>query len=175
MNNFLCIPSHNVLDLTQNQKLDIFLDAVFNKFDVDGSGKVTVENFKSVVSVEPQLLEIFDYFNQGIIDSVQPGTELDQKDLHIIDDLENLHSRLNQLKEYIEAKQETTSEVYRDPQSHSQVKELKRTKINIKACHSIMPLRNLKRIRVQFSRHILILIKILHLTVFLNQREKLKY
>jgi len=113
-------------NITQNQKLDIFLDAVFNKFDVEESGKVTVGNFKDVVSVEPQLLEIFDYFNQGIIDSVQPGTELDQKDLHIIDDLENLHSRLNQLKEYIESKQETNSEAYKDPQSHSQVKELKR-------------------------------------------------
>lgn len=30
------------------------------------------------------------------------------------------------MKEYIESKQETNSEAYKDPQSHSQVKELKR-------------------------------------------------
>jgi len=116
-------------NITQNQKLDIFLDAVYNKFDVDQTGKVTNGNFKSVVSVEPQLLEIFDYFNQGIIDSVQPGTELDEKDLHIIDDLENLHTKLSQLKEYIDGKQEVNSEIYHKevpPPSYSQVKELKR-------------------------------------------------
>jgi len=110
-------------NINQNQKLDYFLTTVFTKFDVNNTGKVTSQNFKDVVTQEPQLLEIFDYFNQGIIDSVQPNTELDQQDLHIIDDLENLHTRLNQLKEQIGQGKFENNEAPRDSQKESKVKE----------------------------------------------------
>ena len=100
------------------------MTTVFTKFDVNNTGKVTSQNFKDVVTQEPQLLEIFDYFNQGIIDSVQPNTELDQQDLNVIDDLESLYTRLNQLKEYIGSGKLENSEAKKDSQRESKVKEL---------------------------------------------------
>ena len=74
---------------------------MFPRFDTENQGSVTLQNFLTVVEREPQLLEIFDCFNQGILDSVQPNSEQDKKDLGIIDELEHLYGQLNKLKEFV--------------------------------------------------------------------------
>lgn len=82
------------------------MEGIFQRFDINNDNQVTLANFKYVVARNPQLLEIFDYFNQGIIDSIQANAELDQRDLVIIDELEHLHNKLNELKAYLGGKNE---------------------------------------------------------------------
>ena len=66
--------------------------------------RVTLESFKIAVSKEPQLLEIFDYFNEGIIDAVQPPSEFDQYNQQLIEDIEQLHVKIAQLKSILKGK-----------------------------------------------------------------------
>eukprot|EP00330_Aristerostoma_sp_ATCC50986_P004913 CAMPEP_0114580828 /NCGR_PEP_ID=MMETSP0125-20121206/5023_1 /TAXON_ID=485358 ORGANISM="Aristerostoma sp., Strain ATCC 50986" /NCGR_SAMPLE_ID=MMETSP0125 /ASSEMBLY_ACC=CAM_ASM_000245 /LENGTH=72 /DNA_ID=CAMNT_0001772599 /DNA_START=459 /DNA_END=677 /DNA_ORIENTATION=+ len=71
---------------------------VFAKFDYEGTGKVTFENFAKVYEKDPQVLEIFDYFNKGIVDSIGPNTELDAREKKIVEDLEDIHSNMDKIK-----------------------------------------------------------------------------
>lgn len=53
---------------------------------------------------EPELLEIFDYFNEGIIDTVQPLSEFEHQNQALIQELEQLHAKVNQLRTLIRGK-----------------------------------------------------------------------
>lgn len=92
------------IDIGHNQKLETFLTNIFQRFDIEDKGRVTAQNFGTVVAKDPELLDIFNHFNQGIIESVQPNTELDQKDQNIINDLEQLYGKLNQLRIFVNGK-----------------------------------------------------------------------
>lgn len=82
------------------------MTSIFQRFDIEDQGRVTSQNFATVVARDPQLLDIFNHFNQGIIESVQPNTELDQKDQNVINDLEQLYEKLNQLRIFVTGKAE---------------------------------------------------------------------
>jgi len=88
------------LDIQQNQKLESFLEIVFQKFNpVDG--KVYLPNFIELCNKEPQILEIFDYFNKGIVDSFGPIAQLNEKQQQILEELEGMHSKIGALKDFL--------------------------------------------------------------------------
>ena len=89
-----------------NPKLTNFIENVYGKFDIYKDDQITQESFKKVVLQEPHLLEIFDYFNKGISESLNPFGEIDPRDKKVIDDVEILENDLLTLKAYLEGKNE---------------------------------------------------------------------
>lgn len=49
-------------------------------------------------------MEIFDYFNEGIIDTVQPLSDMEYQNQELIQELEELHSKVNHLKSLLKSK-----------------------------------------------------------------------
>ena len=103
-----------------NPKLRNFIENVYGKFDIHKDDQITQESFKKVVLEEPHLLEIFDYFNKGISESLNPIGEIDPRDQKIIEDVENLENNLLTLKTYLEGKNEVmyTSKISELPTNH---------------------------------------------------------
>jgi len=81
--------------------LKTFIESVFKRFDTENKGQVNFDNFKQVYQREPHLLEIFDYFNKGIVDSIGPVQELDEREKHMLEELEGLHEKINKIKNYL--------------------------------------------------------------------------
>jgi len=84
--------------------LILFLENVYSKFDIEKNDKVTLDSFNKAVSKEPELLEIFDYFNEGIIDAAQPPSEEEAQNIKFIQELEQLQSKIFYLKALIKNK-----------------------------------------------------------------------
>jgi Ca2+-binding EF-hand superfamily protein len=89
-------------NITNNPKLKLFIDDVFSRFDLYKDGQVTLESFKKVVAAEPKLLEIFDYLNKGISDTLNPFSETDTRDKRMAEEIEELEKNLNAIKKYLE-------------------------------------------------------------------------
>lgn len=88
-------------NIQQNEKLHQFIESVFKKFDLKNNGEIYFDAFQEVIKKEPQILDIFDYFNKGIVDSIGPPTELDNVDKKVIEELEILHNRVTKLKDFL--------------------------------------------------------------------------
>lgn len=66
------IPDNYVL-----KNLEGYIKDIFRKMDINKDNQVTAENFDQIVSREPNLLEVFDFLNKGLTNSL----DQDQKTL----------------------------------------------------------------------------------------------
>jgi len=91
-------------NIQQNTKLNLFLEDVFRKFNSEKTNRVTLESFKAAVSKEPELLEIFDYFNEGIVDAINSNSQQENQNLECIQELEQLYSKISHLRTLLKGK-----------------------------------------------------------------------
>ncbi len=82
----------------------MFLEDVFRKFNPEKTNKVTLDSFKVAVSKEPELLEIFDYFNEGIVDAINSNSQQENQNLEYIQELEQLYSKISHLRTLLKGK-----------------------------------------------------------------------
>jgi len=80
------------------------LEDVFRKFNSEKTNRVTLESFKAAVSKEPELLEIFDYFNEGIVDAINSNSQQENQNLECIQELEQLYSKISHLRTLLKGK-----------------------------------------------------------------------
>lgn len=73
---------------------------MYQKFKPEDD-KVVFSSFTSVCQAEPEILEFFDYFNNGIVDSIGPVASYNQKQIMLLEELQAVTNKLVQMKDFL--------------------------------------------------------------------------